>query len=181
MDKERPNAASGLIHKRREIAGQVEEAERVLREPVASLTHIEATIRLFDPSADLGKPKKASIAHAAFRGEMARFVLSALRQAEGEPMTTLELARRVMKGRERLQLIADLWFMWKRAPHPVSSKRLRMVAPSEGVLIREDEMQTTLDIPNTLTVDQWCERIRSAWQKGGGLDLRDWAGADRHA
>jgi hypothetical protein len=96
---ERPNTVAGLIDKRREIAGQVEAAEETLRGLVASLAALDATIRLFDPNADLGRPKKQGIAHAAFRGEMARFVLTALREAKGDPQTTLEIARFVMKRR----------------------------------------------------------------------------------
>jgi hypothetical protein len=98
MEKERPNTVAGLIDKRREIAGQVEHVQRQLRDLVADLDHVDATIRIFDPGADLGRAKRYPIAHAAFKGEMARFVLSALRQAKA-PLSSLDIARGVMKGR----------------------------------------------------------------------------------
>ncbi|SEE99316.1 hypothetical protein SAMN05444161_8604 [Rhizobiales bacterium GAS191] len=48
-----PNTVSGLIHKRREVAGQIEHVQRQLRDLVADLDHLDATIRIFDPNADI--------------------------------------------------------------------------------------------------------------------------------
>jgi len=95
---ERPNTVSGLIDKRREIAGRIEHVQRELRALVADLDHIDAAIRIFDPDADIGPAKRYPIAHQAFRGEMARHVLDALRRAD-RPVTSLEIARHVMEGR----------------------------------------------------------------------------------
>lgn len=87
-----------LLEKWRDIVGEIERTENRLRELVANRAHIEAAVRIFDPDATFGKPRKVTIRHAAFKGEMARFVLNALR-ASKEPMTSLELARQVMQGR----------------------------------------------------------------------------------
>lgn len=90
---------AGLIDKRRELAGRIEHAQRELRALVADLDHIDAAIRIFDPSAHVGPAKRYPIAHQAFRGEMARHVMEALRTAKGRPVTSLEIARKVMDGR----------------------------------------------------------------------------------
>jgi len=97
---ERPNTVAGLIEKRREIAGQIEYHQRVLNELIVDLDHLDHTIRLFAPELDvsLAQPKQFPARHAAFRGEMQRFVLGALRAATG-PLTSLEIAVEVVKGR----------------------------------------------------------------------------------
>jgi hypothetical protein len=97
---ERPNTVAGLIEKRREIAGQIDHCQRQLRQLTADLDHLDATIRLFDPDADLASvgAKPYPPRHAAHKGEMARFVYAALRDADG-PLTSLDIARKVMEGR----------------------------------------------------------------------------------
>ena len=53
---------------------------------------------MFAPDANLGKLKPFPPRSGAFRGEMERFVMNALREARG-PITSLEITRAVMKGR----------------------------------------------------------------------------------
>jgi hypothetical protein len=89
---ERPNTVAGLIDKRREIAGRIEHVQRELRALVADLDHIDAAIRIIDPNADIGPAKRYPAANAAFKGEMARHVMEALRRAKA-PITSLEIAR----------------------------------------------------------------------------------------
>lgn len=95
-----PNTVSALLRKRAEIAGQVEHAQAELRRLVGDLAHVEATIRLFAPEIDFGpqKVKPVPPAHQAFRGEVSRIVLEALRAAGG-PVTTEEIAERLMAAR----------------------------------------------------------------------------------
>src|SRR5918996_6502103 len=97
---ERPNTLAGLIEKRREISGQIEHHQRILNELIVDLDHLDHTIRLFDPDCDvtLAQPKQFPPRHQAFRGEMQRFVLGALRAASA-PVTSLEVAIDVVKGR----------------------------------------------------------------------------------
>ena len=97
---ERPNTLSGLIEKRREIAGQIEHHQRIVNELVIDLDHVDHAIRLFNPDCDvtLAQPKQFPPRHGAFRGEMQRFVLGALRAATA-PLTSLEIAIEVVKGR----------------------------------------------------------------------------------
>jgi hypothetical protein len=97
---ERPNTVSALIEKRREITGQIEHHQRVLNDLIIDLDHLDHTIRLFAPDLDvtLAQPKAFPARHAAFRGEMQRFVLGALRAAT-RPLASLEIAIEVVKGR----------------------------------------------------------------------------------
>lgn len=100
MAIERPNTLSGLIEKRREISGKIEHHQRVLNDLIIDLDHVDHTIHLFDPDCDvaLASPKPFPARHAAYRGEMQRFVLDALRAAT-DPVTSLEIAIEVVKGR----------------------------------------------------------------------------------
>lgn len=99
MTTERPNTVSGLREKHREIAGQIEAQRAELARLVADLEAVEHTIRLFDPDADLPRAKPVPSPHAAFKGEMRRDVLSALRSAKG-PLTSLEIAEQIVKARK---------------------------------------------------------------------------------
>lgn len=97
---EHEHTLAGLMRKRAEIAGKIEYTQRELNDLIADLDHLDHTIRLFDPTADVGlsKVKEYPPRHQSFRGEMSRFVLSTLRNAS-EPITSLEIARAVIEGR----------------------------------------------------------------------------------
>jgi len=95
---ERPNTVSGLMEKHREIAGQLDAAKKQLNRLAADLEAVEHTIRLFDPDAKLPRAKPVHTKHAAFKGEMRSYVLTALRNASG-PLTNLEIAKAVIVAR----------------------------------------------------------------------------------
>lgn len=99
MTVERPNTLAGLLDKHREIAGQIEHTRHILNAQVFDLEALEHTILIFDPDADLGRAKPLPSPHAAFKGEMRRDVLAALRAAQ-EPLTSLEIARQVVVRRK---------------------------------------------------------------------------------
>lgn len=99
MTTERPNTVAGLIEKHREIAGKIEATRQTLNALVFDLEALEHSIRLFDPEAQLGRAKPLPSEHAAFRGEMRRDVLAALRAAQG-PLTSLDIAEQVVKRRK---------------------------------------------------------------------------------
>ncbi|NEU12821.1 hypothetical protein G3T14_11830 [Methylobacterium sp. BTF04] len=90
----------GLVRKRAEIAGQIEHTQMELRKLVTDLDAIDAAIRIFDSDADTGAipNRQYPPRHAAFRGEMMRHVMGALRLAEG-PVTSRDIARTVMTAR----------------------------------------------------------------------------------
>jgi hypothetical protein len=95
----RPNTVAGLIEMHREIGGQIEATRRELNRHVADLEAVEHTIYLFDPDAQLGRAKPLPSKDAAFKGEMRRHVMAALRAATG-PLTSLEIARQVIAIRK---------------------------------------------------------------------------------
>jgi hypothetical protein len=99
-DAESPNVLHALTRKRAEIAGQIEHNQQTLRRLIGELDNVEATIRIFDPSIDIGsiKSKPFPPRHAAFKGEVTRIVLNALRLAK-EPITSRDIAMLVMKER----------------------------------------------------------------------------------
>ncbi|MDP1643566.1 MAG: hypothetical protein Q8L59_15425 [Phenylobacterium sp.] len=99
MQIERPNTVAGLIEKHRYIAGQIEATRKTLNALVFDLEAVEHTIRLFDPGAQLGRAKPLPAKEAAFKGEMRRHVLAALRAAD-QPLTSLEIARQVLEVRK---------------------------------------------------------------------------------
>lgn len=111
-----------LRHKRAELAGVLRQLEEQLVQHRANLTHVDATMRLFDPDIrpkDI-RPKQPRARNAWFRqGECLRLIYDELREAT-QPVTTRELAERIMRlkailptdsqRRERIQktLLASL-------------------------------------------------------------------------
>ena len=90
----------GLIRKRAEMAGQVTALQAQLGELISAMSHIDASIRVFKPEIELDDlPERLAPApFTGFRGEIRRFLLDTLRQANG-PQTTFDLARAVMEKR----------------------------------------------------------------------------------
>jgi hypothetical protein len=90
---------SGLMGKRAEIAGQIETMQREMRVLVATIGHIDATIRTFDPNAEIEDIKpKLPPRFQAFKGEVSRLVLDALRKS-GTPLPVCDLTLTVAAGR----------------------------------------------------------------------------------
>ncbi|MGP0088609.1 MAG: hypothetical protein ACLPKB_01405 [Xanthobacteraceae bacterium] len=90
---------SGLIAKRAELSGKVEQMQREIRELVAAINHIDAALRIFDPNVELDDIKpKLPPRNSAYRGEVTRLVLNALRKT-GKPMPVSELTLIVLAGR----------------------------------------------------------------------------------
>lgn len=134
MTTERPNTVSGLIEKHREVAGQIEAKRRELDRLVADLEALERTIRLFDPDAQLGRAKPTPSPHAAFKGEMRRDVMAALRVAT-EPLTSLDIARQVIAARKLPYDAKTVTMMRKRAGAALWKLRAKgwvQEAPKDG-------------------------------------------------
>ncbi len=91
---------AGLTRKRAELAGRIEHAQTALRQLIIDLDNLDATLRLFVPGIELAeiKPKPFPPRHAAFRGEVSRIVLTALRQSR-KPLTAQDIAQHVMAER----------------------------------------------------------------------------------
>lgn len=89
---ERPNTIAGLQAKRKELVKLRAALEADVRKVTCDLDHIDATIRLFDPSADTAAAiKRYATKHRAKKGQMRRFVLDRLKEAT-EPITSLDIA-----------------------------------------------------------------------------------------
>ncbi len=89
---ERPNTISGLQAKRRQLVKLRKDLERDVRKVTCDLDHLDACIRLFDPTADTAAAiKRYATRHRAKKGQMRRFVLDRLKEALA-PITSLDIA-----------------------------------------------------------------------------------------
>jgi hypothetical protein len=95
-----PHVISSLREKRALVAGLIEKLERKLEQHRADLTHIDGVLRLFQPDRDPGeiKPKRTYANRTRYfaRNELSRLCADALREANGSPMKTDEIAGQVM-------------------------------------------------------------------------------------
>ena len=96
---------SGLVAKRGELAGEVEQLRRELQRLADELGHVDATIRLFDPSYDLGAIRVRQRSHRNQwfgQGECQRLILEILREAleplSGHTLTHALLVRKELVG-----------------------------------------------------------------------------------
>ena len=99
------HVVSGLVAKRSELAGQLEHYRRELHRLADELSHVDATIRLFDPTYDLGgiRARKRGHRNQWFGpGECQRLVLEVLRDAleplSGRALTQALAARKGLEG-----------------------------------------------------------------------------------
>ena len=93
-----PHVIGALRNKRSELAGIVLSLEQQLVQRRASLTHLDATMRLFDPELrpEEISPRPRRTCNAWFRpGECLRLIYDVLRDAPA-PVTTRDLAERIM-------------------------------------------------------------------------------------
>jgi hypothetical protein len=100
LTKPLPHVVTGLIEKRREIAGRIESLQSQMRQAVADLDHIEAALRIVKPDLDLEEvmPRPVPPPHAAFKGEVSRILLDTLRQTT-RPLSTRDLTVTLMHAR----------------------------------------------------------------------------------
>ena len=117
-----PHVIGALRNKRAELAGTLRQLEQQLARERTNLTHLDATLRLFDPNIrpqDI-RPRQPRAHNTWFRqGECLRLIYDELREAT-QPVTTRALAERIMRvkalptaddhSRERVQktLLASL-------------------------------------------------------------------------
>ncbi len=96
-----PNVLSGLMQKRGETAGLVEALQDRLREALISLDHLDCTILMFDPEADLAeiKAKPLPPRHIAFKGQVTASIIDMLRNG-GVALDSKAITVRLMAERE---------------------------------------------------------------------------------
>jgi hypothetical protein len=93
-----PHVIGALRDKRSELAGVVMSLEQQLLQHRASLDHLDATMRLFDPELrpEESRARQRRSCNAWFRpGECLRLIYDVLRDAPA-PVTTRELAERIV-------------------------------------------------------------------------------------
>lgn len=89
---------NGLVEKRAEIAGEIEEAEQRILTLKLSLSHLDATIRLLAPEIRLAsiKSKRPYRKNTTFGpGELSRLVRETLRDAD-RPLSTGDITRQIL-------------------------------------------------------------------------------------
>lgn len=125
---------NALIRKRAEIAGQIECHQDALNQLIVDLDNVDHTLRLFAPDIDLEEiePKPVPPRNQAFKGEMKRLVLDAMKRAKGAPIDSRELTQIVMQyrglGTSNLRLRAT---MLKRVCAALNAMRRRGLVVSE--------------------------------------------------
>jgi hypothetical protein len=102
MSGEKSPVVSGLIAKRRELAGVIDQLQRQLDQHRADLTHIDGVLRVFatDIDPETIRPKRAYRRNRYFaRNELSRLCLGVLRTAVGELLSTDDIAGRVIDAK----------------------------------------------------------------------------------
>lgn len=93
---------SGLIAKRRELAGVIDTLQRQLDQHRADLTHIDGVLRVLasDLDPETIRPKRVYRRNRYFaRNELSRLCLGVLRTAAGELLNTDDIAGRVIAAK----------------------------------------------------------------------------------
>ncbi len=114
---------NGLVKRRAQLAGDIENTHEALRKMVLDLESLDATIVQFDPDFQVETIKPKAFRPPkdwSNRGQMSRIILSVLRQAS-EPLTTRDIA---------LQLLVE------RALDKSDQRLLRLMTKRVGVALR---------------------------------------------
>jgi hypothetical protein len=102
MTAARDHVVSGLIEKRRELAGIIDELQRQLDQHRADQTHIDGALRVLatDLDPETIRPKRVYRRNRYFaRNELSRLCLGVLRTAAGELLSTDDIAGRVIAAK----------------------------------------------------------------------------------
>jgi hypothetical protein len=99
MTASKDHVVSGLIEKRRELAGIIDELQRELDQHRADLTHIDGVLRVLatDLDPETIRPKRAYRRNRYFaRNELSRLCLDVLRVAAGALLSTDDITGKVI-------------------------------------------------------------------------------------
>jgi hypothetical protein len=102
MTASHDHVVSGLIEKRRELAGIIDDLQRQLDQLWADLTHIDGALRVLatDLDPEMIRPKRAYRRNRYFaRNELSRLCLGVFRTAAGELLSTDDIAGRVIAAK----------------------------------------------------------------------------------
>ncbi len=96
------HVVTGLVAKRAELAGRIEQCHRELKRLVADVSHLDGSIKLFAPDYNLeGIRAKTPRQRNQFfhQGECQRLVLEIFRDAE-EPLSARQIAETLVERKE---------------------------------------------------------------------------------
>lgn len=96
IEYERPQTIFGLEAKYKELVGLRNQHLTEVKKLTVDIEHIEAAIRLFDPNNQTHMRALFEPKHRAERGEIKRFILNTLREANA-PISTRDLTKRWVK------------------------------------------------------------------------------------
>lgn len=102
MTASKDHVVTGLIERRRELAGVIDDMQRRLDQYRADLTHIDGTLRVLatDLDPDTIRPKRIYRRNRYFaRNELSRLCLGVLRTAAGELLSTDDIVGRVITAK----------------------------------------------------------------------------------
>lgn len=122
-------ALHALTRKYAEVAGLVGRAKAEVHRLTTDLAHIEAAIRIFDPTIDIWriKAKHVPIREPSAQGEVTGIILDTLRDSP-DPLTPRELTEELMARRALPINDRDLFdIMLKRVRACLRSQRVRGV------------------------------------------------------
>ena len=94
MDVAESHVISGLVHKRAELAGQIDNHRQEMTRLLEVVDQLDATIRLFDPAYPIGRIRAKRYRprqHFSHPGECQRLVLEIFRDADS-PLSTRRIA-----------------------------------------------------------------------------------------
>jgi len=94
-------AIAALKDRRATLAGEIVRFKQGIRDREDQLAHLDATLRILDPEyrADTIAPKRLRRVKLFGGGELNRLILDALRQAEGQPLSTPEIAQAIIDAK----------------------------------------------------------------------------------
>lgn len=133
-------ALSELFDKRAEIAGQIIQLEKQVRQLRADLAHVEAAIRIIRPGTELPKvvPRRVEYRPRFFkRGQLTRLCLDCLREHPGQPVTVsdilpLAIGERDLTARDQEILRTTI----HQAMHKLAKRGTIDRLPSQGRIAR---------------------------------------------
>ena len=102
MTADKDHVVSGLIAKRAELAGVIDQLQRQLDQYRADLTHIDGVLRILasDLDPETIRPKRVYRRNRYFaRNELSRLCLGAFRTAAGEPVSIDDIAGQVVAAK----------------------------------------------------------------------------------
>jgi hypothetical protein len=91
-------AIAALKDRRATLAGEITKFKQGIYDRENQLSHIDATLRILDPDyrADTIAPKRLRRVKLFGGGELNRLILDALRRADGKPLSTPQIADRII-------------------------------------------------------------------------------------